>query len=339
MKMFLFRLSLVALVIAPYAFADGESCDQEMAVVLCVAERNMIRMERYTMQDFAQETICLPKKERDMHCFLELNMTGGGFAINDICWIKEAPGLIAIRSARSMDSVSYCINMLRLFDENDTRLQHAVALCIDTTTESIQKSGTEDNQEKVENEWLMRTTMEMPCGDGMKTCTLMFNRKIKSVCCMVVPACAFETVRCSGKIKREEACEMGLLCSMHSTSAQESEIEHMTLTSEAICNERHGHEQSAENVVTDVQAVSGSVEQAATAVENAGQVATTALNQAVVISNDAQQITTTVVDAAEQQEGWISSLAHNVWHHVVTVTDKVTSSIGALITTLVGSKN
>src|ERR1700683_5176380 len=68
----------------------------EQAVILCTAERNVIRFETYVFDDFRQEQLFLSKKERDKHCILELNMQQEGINLLGISWKEDMPGHIAV---------------------------------------------------------------------------------------------------------------------------------------------------------------------------------------------------------------------------------------------------
>lgn len=142
---FILKIAVI-LSCVPFLYANDQNeslANNDEAVILCTAERNMIRMECYTLSDFKQERVFLPKKERANHCFLELNMQQEGFNLLGISWNQEMPGYLAIETGKTASPDRYYINMFSLFELADTRLADAVLVCLEGFVEPIAKEAME----------------------------------------------------------------------------------------------------------------------------------------------------------------------------------------------------
>lgn len=277
--------ALAFMVFIPLAQASHEN-KNNLGVILCIAERNAIRMERYSLEQFNQEVVYLTKKDRDEHCFLDLAMRHDGSNVLGLHWDQEMPGYLAIETGKRTAPVIYYANMFSLFEVNDARLQEAVAMCLDSVVAPIAKNNPID-QQQANTIWVTAAQLQIDT-EHHKTCTAVFDRRIKSLCCMLVPEALFEySLRFDKKLTKDEALANGLLYYVSPT--HDPKLDELMRDQNTGQLSARDAQPSVTQVVQDVQHAVQTTEQTVQAAEQTVQDAEQAAQAVVQVAQDVQQ--------------------------------------------------
>ncbi|MCX5922893.1 MAG: hypothetical protein NTX86_06230 [Candidatus Dependentiae bacterium] len=183
----------------------------QFSLLLFTLEKNVVRIERYGLNELMSEINRFSRHESNEHCIAMLNLGEHRQRVVDIEWSAMNMEDLLVTTIRSKNPIVYALDWSSLVAYEDAQVQEfmrANARINDVFNIDFSNGGHVDRAVR----WFTSLAVEWGVGDENLTISLIIERKIERVCGAVVPNCFLDDNGDMGVIwKKDELIDAGVL--------------------------------------------------------------------------------------------------------------------------------
>lgn len=174
-------------------------------LVLFILEQNTVRMERYGLHELQSGVTFISKDLSREHCVFKIGLTEKNSCAPTVTWDQDRVDRIKIVAGKKR---TYHLLLKKLVSAN-VQLENFEMICFDCVVDSS-KTLKKDMPE-TSADWKSTVNIMVPAGDEGISMQLVVERRVDAACGLFVQNDVFHDVALCGKIKREEALDLGVL--------------------------------------------------------------------------------------------------------------------------------
>jgi len=180
---------------------------EQFSLILFTLDRNTVRVEKYTLDEFAPEMNRVSKQSSRTHCFYKLRLGEQGEKVNNIAWNFSDIDNLIVETSRSSKKIYYALNWRTLVAQAGFTAQdymRAEANIQEVYNVTSEGSNAVDWFSSLEVKW------------GLPTFELRINlrleRRVQAAAAVIVPNYVLEAdLYDCNELKRAELFTLGIL--------------------------------------------------------------------------------------------------------------------------------
>ena len=162
----------------------------QFSLVLFSLEKNTLHIERYALDELAQDVTRLSKKDCNAHCLYTLHLGEKGQRVACIDWYTSDMERLAVSTFRGKTNINYLLDWAALVIKEDGELQEFMKAPVKIREIFNVDLLAEAKDRKVR--WFTSLAIKWGLEGHSLDINLILERKIQSVSCVIVPNCLID---------------------------------------------------------------------------------------------------------------------------------------------------
>lgn len=164
----------------------------QFSLILFSLEKNVLHIERYSLDELAQDVTRLSKKDCNAHCIYTLHLGEKGQRVSCIDWYALDMEKLTISTYRGKANINYLLDWASLVIKEDGELQEFMKAPV-----KIREIFNIDLLSDVKDRkirWFTSLAIKWGLEGHALDINLILERKIQSVSCAVIPNCLIDDI-------------------------------------------------------------------------------------------------------------------------------------------------
>jgi hypothetical protein len=164
----------------------------QFSLILFSLEKNVLHIERYSLDELAQDVTRLSKKDCNAHCLYTLHLGEKGQRVGCIDWYALDMEKLTISTYRGKANINYLLDWASLVIKEDGELQEFMKAPV-KIREIFNIDLLSDMKDR-KIRWFTSLAIKWGLEGHTLDINLILERKIQSVSCAVIPNCLIDDI-------------------------------------------------------------------------------------------------------------------------------------------------
>lgn len=173
-----------------YTVGNIECAISQFSLVLFSLEKNVLYIERYSLDELARDVTRLSKKDCTAHCLYTLHVGEKGQRAACIDWYNLDMAKLNVSTYRGKANINYLLNWAALVIKEGGELQEFMKANVKIREMFNVGLLSESKERKIR--WFTSLAIKWGLEGHSLDINLILERKIQSVSCAIIPSCLIE---------------------------------------------------------------------------------------------------------------------------------------------------